>query len=458
VSVASTALGDASAGERAGASERMALGRWLRTTPGLIRVSSLVAVGCMAVTLVLGATAVAQRGEAVDSVSTSSVTQLATAGDLYASLAAADATATSALLRAGSEPEAIRERYLAELDRAESLLVEVSEGSDRSAATQQAVRAIETGLSGYVARVETARSNRRFENPVSAAYMRAASAQMRDEILPAATTIWSDAALRLGDDYAAGTSIAGIASFATAGGIALVALLGLSALVAWRTRRLLNVGVLVATILLVAVGGAALILMAEQHEALDQARVEGSDPLLLVSAASFVALQVQADVNLALAERETRTAYLTELDELTARVGGAGVQPGLLADAREMVDGIDEERAAERADAARALASVDGSFDAYLDKAQTVLASDEVDHDRAVRTALDERPGGLGFSAAVLNEHMDTALDGSRERVADAVDSTDVDPDVVVLGLAVALIAAGACALLGAQKRIGEYR
>ena len=200
VAVATVAPSEAPIIDHATASERMPLGQWLRTTPGLVRLFSIVAVVGLIAVGSPGTGALTQRRDAAESVATSSGPQLITASDLYASLSAADATASSALLRSGSRAHAeVRDRYL-ERPRAGAsrLLVDLSRALRRSRRrpTRRPGRS-RRSCPTYAGRVETARTNSRSGNPVGAAYMRAASAQMRDEILPAATTIWRDAAVRL---------------------------------------------------------------------------------------------------------------------------------------------------------------------------------------------------------------------------------------------------------------------
>ena len=200
--------------------------------------------------------------------------------------------------------------------------------------TQDATRIIETQLSAYAERVAAARTNRRLGQPVGAAYMRAASAQMRDEILPAATTVWRDAAVRLQDDYETGTSSSWPIAFGVAGGVVALGLVALSVFLTLRTRRLLNLGVLVATVLLLAAVSASLVLVAHQHDSLMRAQEDGSDPAQMLSVAHFLALQGQADANLALGEQGTGEAYVEEFQTSAARVGGAGDSPGLIDEAR----------------------------------------------------------------------------------------------------------------------------
>src|SRR3990167_4095098 len=101
----------------------MRLGRGLRATPGCLRMFSIAAVIGLAMLWVSGTSALTSRRDAARSVGLESGPQLTMANDLYSSLADADATASSALLRKGFEPQAVRERYLDDLARADRLLL-----------------------------------------------------------------------------------------------------------------------------------------------------------------------------------------------------------------------------------------------------------------------------------------------------------------------------------------------
>ena len=107
---------------------------------------------------------------------------------------------STAYLHAGLEPPALRRRYTDDLQRAGERLAALSDqglGPD----ARSAIRAIDSALPVYAGYVESARANSRHEFPLGAAYLRRASDLMRSTILPAATDLYRQAAMRLDRSY-----------------------------------------------------------------------------------------------------------------------------------------------------------------------------------------------------------------------------------------------------------------
>ena len=134
--------------------------------------------------LALGAVTAVKR-DATNSVATRDEPLMLAADQLYASLSDADAIAATTFLRGGAEPADLRARYLADVRRASAQLGALTrrvQGTTEVAAVGE----IGAGLPVYTGLIETARANNRQGFPVGAAYLRAASVQMRERILPAA--------------------------------------------------------------------------------------------------------------------------------------------------------------------------------------------------------------------------------------------------------------------------------
>ena len=102
----------------------------------------------------------------------------------------------------------------------------------------------------YAGQVESARTNNRLDHPLGAAYLRRASDSMRNSMLPAATSIYEEAARRLYDAYDEGTSARHRVTVLAVGGTVLVLLVAAQVLVALRTRRVLNLGLVGATVII----------------------------------------------------------------------------------------------------------------------------------------------------------------------------------------------------------------
>src|SRR5699024_6053459 len=113
---------------------------------------------------------------------------------------------------------------------------------------RQLVRFIQRELPVYTGMVENARANHRMSNAVSAAYMSNASAIMREEILPAASRLFTITSIRGADEQRCLTSPPWVPLL---GLLAAVIFLLLAQWWVWRfTRRRLNRGFVTATSLM----------------------------------------------------------------------------------------------------------------------------------------------------------------------------------------------------------------
>ena len=156
-----------------------------------------------------------------------------------------------------------------------------------------AIATIAQQLPVYTGLVESARTNSRLDFPVGAAYLRRASDLMRTSILPAATSVYEDAAQPPLPGLPVGHLADGWRRRARRpAGLLVVLLLGSQLLVARRTRRIVNLGLVGATVLVVALGAWALAAFDTQQDALVRSQREGSDQLVVLSTARILASAV----------------------------------------------------------------------------------------------------------------------------------------------------------------------
>src|SRR6185312_8124985 len=104
-------------------------------------------------------------------------------------------------------------------------------------------------------------------------------------ILPAAGGLYGAEARRLGHDQASGTETGGLIVTIVAFVLALAALVGAQVFVARRTRRVLNLPLIAATAILIALGAWVAIGMVRASDALVTAQRLGSDSVQVLSAA-----------------------------------------------------------------------------------------------------------------------------------------------------------------------------
>ena len=245
--------------------------------------------------------------------------------NLYGSLSDANATATTTFLVGGLEPPARRARYLRDVGIASNSLAELTRQVGGSGAARDAVATITGKLPIYTGLVEAARANNRQKLPIGAAYMRQASELMTSTILPAAGRLYTIEAQRLRDDYSTGTSTAWLIAFAAAFVVMLGLLIWAQLYLARISHRIVNVPMVVATVLVVAVGIWGILGLISSQNALSRAQRNGSDPVEVLSAARILVSRAQSDESLTLIARGGDT---TDPADFTAVIGALGSPNG----------------------------------------------------------------------------------------------------------------------------------
>jgi hypothetical protein len=417
-----------------------------RTTPGRLRTTMVVLVAAAIVAGLVAGRAADTRRSAAEAVATQDEPLMVQADGLYASLSDADATAAATFLTGGLESPVRRQRYLADIRRASlqlSALTRRVQGSPEAAA---AVAEVAAQLPVYTGLMETARANNREGFPVGAAYLRQASDVMRQRILPAAGRLYAVEARRLGDHQAQGTARGGLVAALAVCVAALVLLVLAQVVLARRTHRILNVPLVVATVVLVALSAWLALAMTAAQSALASAQRNGSDSVQVLSAARILALRAQADESLALAARGGGDRYVADFAVVARALERPG---GLFADGARLarrsgstgqVDAVSAGWRRYRA-AHRQVATLqaDGRFGAAILRAVGP---------RAKEPALVDR----------VNRGFNTAIAAAQARFERAAGDATSALRGLGLGIPLLIVATAALAIIGLQRRIDEYR
>ncbi len=233
----------------AGAVTTARSGRFSRT-PARLRLAAMLGVLASLLVAVVGLGTGLAQSQAL-SAAADDTGQQVRALQVRNDLVAADATATNAFLVGGREPVEQRARYDDSLAAASGGLVAVA-GADRGDAAR--LGAVSTGVTTYSGLVEQARANNRQGFPVGAAYLEAASQELRASALPGIDEVVTANDERVSDAFA----VAGRAMLAMlALVVGIMALVAVQVWLARRTHRRLNGGLVIATVVLV-VGGIVL--------------------------------------------------------------------------------------------------------------------------------------------------------------------------------------------------------
>lgn len=444
--------GSANAPELAAPSPPRSLAR--RKIPGITRADTTPArlrtwaAGLLVASLLWGVVAawtVAQHASATGNVVTVSEPLSLDAQQIYRSLSDADATEAAAFLSGGLEPLALRARYQADIAQAARHLEAATAVAGQSAA-QPRLAILSAGFPVYAGLVETARADNRLGLPLGAAYLREASGLMRARLLPAARDLYAleTAQLAAADQQATGLPYAAVAA-------ALIAALLLSGGQWWlarRTHRVINVGLLAASI--AGIVSLAWLLgaftVARTH--LIAARDHGSVPVEALARADIAVLRAHADESLTLIDRGGDDSYQRDFLLLEKRLGpGRGT---LLTDAAAAARGSP---GGPQATAALSDAP------AWFERHQAVRALDDSgNYTAAVRSALGRGQTGSGTWFVVVETDLIRAIAADQGSFRSAAQQgrdalAGLEAGMIVLSL---VMAAGC--VWGISRRLAEYR
>lgn len=413
-------------------------------TPGRFRrIAALLLILLLSAGSV-GVWAASVRSEAIDEIAARVEPLSADATELYRSLADADAMAAGGLLAAGTDPAPFRERYEANIAQAMASLLRASTQAD-DPVTSDRVSDLGELVPVYAGLVEQARAHSQLGSPASAAYLATASDLMRSTILPEAEALQRSQADRLDAEYqrAGSLPVAG----AVLVGAALLGLVWAQVVVARRTRRVFNLGLVASTAVVLCALVWWTVAGTVSGDYLRSSQAHSQTVTDALAPAQIAALQARGSETLALAAGLNSEKDFDARMTLLARDNGAG---GALGAAlrfapdpagRGLVDAaISETRAYMVAhDQVRRLADA-GSPDA------------------AVEFALAAEPASAAATFARLDAALAEAVAYERVGFAEAIDRAHGWRAGLVIGTGLLALAAAGAALFGIAQRLREYR
>ncbi|MGW4521701.1 hypothetical protein [Amycolatopsis sp. NPDC004378] len=419
------------------------------TTPGRLTV---IAVGLVLLSLVAGLVAtlsVQNRDDTITGVIDHREPLAAASQQVYRSLSDADATAASAFLSIGTEPPELRQRYERDIAEAGAALAKAASDAADVADAAGPVDTLNQSLPVYTGLVETARANNRLGYPVGASYLREASELMRAKVLPAAQDLYRVDTERLIDEQDSATGFPWLATILM---LALLAALIVTQVhLTRRTNRLLNVGLVVATVAVVVslLWGAVALLF--QGSLVGSGQDDGSHRVDVLVRARIAALQARADETLTLVARGDGAAYEKDFGANAAQLVGPDGQGGLLGEARGLIQ--DGEGAAKVADATKAAND-------WLKAHKQVRTQDDAgQYQDAVDTAVvEDKQDGSAPAFRRLDDSLQAAIDVGRQEFLDDTHNGDRALTLLAPGLAVLAIVAAAGVTMGIRERLREYR
>lgn len=371
-------------------------------------------------------------------VATSTGEVLIATQQVSASFAEADAAAVSVHLAGADGNREQRRLFEQATDRATSSLERVARlvGDDEPSHT--ALQNIAANTTEYAGLIEAARLSSIEDLSGADAVLGTASSLNRNQISPDVDTIARRAAARFDDQTSSGWYAVAIIVLA----VALAVLIGAQVVLNRQFRRLVNIPLALATVIVLLLAGASLRGYTTQQRAFDDADTEAFDAIQLSEQIQQTAYRHRALGTSAVLDGSP----VGELVDLEAAMGDGTGSFGLLAEARRVASS-DRERATVDEILAR--------WERYLDesiRSQQALAGDDIDGAQSIIQ------GSANSAFNGFNTTVEAALLDNREQflaqLDTASDSLQWLREMILAGSLVAAL----CAWWGFAQRIGEYR
>ncbi len=412
------------------------------STPRRFRIWSLIALAFIVLFGVISSIGAFIMTNSANRIVDNSAPVLIAVQDVQASLAEANSAATAAFLSGAQEDPQQRRLYEQAINRASSQIEETARliGDDEGA--HDSLKSLTTNLTRYSGLVEASRLANREGLDQAGDLLSEALSLTTNEMRSELDVVSAAARTQLGDDFDAPVVFFGLSLMALL--VALAVLVILQIIMMRKTRRLLNLPLLAATILVIAAFGWMLVGVFNNDVEYSAATEGGSDQIELIS-------QIQS------------TAYDFNTAQSLSLISG------------ERFDQFDQDLAAERlevnADRLSLFSAVQNGADSNREQAaanemivrwqryrtESALVAELVDagDDEAARQ-IAQGPAATAFVG--FNTAVESVLLDNREQFTAGVDQARKSYDWLQYGMVVLPLLAALAALWGFQVRINEYR
>ena len=284
-------------------------------------------IGLLVASLAWGAVtawAVIQHSSAAHDVVATSEPLSLSAQRMYLSLSDADVTATSAFLARINEPLPQRQRYAADIAQAATDLSSLRNAAATSSNRQllSSLAAVSAGLPLYTSYVAQAQTERSLGWLLTASsLMQVASEEMHVTLLPAAQKIYQQENAALTASSAQATGLPWIVVVVVLAIVLGAVLFGVQRWLTKRTHRIVNYGLLAASVVLVATVVWLAVAFVVARSDLQRGVGHGSAPAELLAQASIDTQQARGDQVLNLISRSGQAPFVQDFDSLRAALG-----------------------------------------------------------------------------------------------------------------------------------------
>lgn len=419
----------------------------LRTTPGRLRAARALLLALCLVAGAVGVYSARARVDATTEIDRRAGRLSADTIDVYRSLAAADAAVAAEFLSidARADDREARQAYDDAIREAAESLANAGGLVGEEGLTAKGIADITSRLPVYTELVGRARAR---GVPAGLDSLREASALMQTSILRQAETLQRSEARRLDAEYRRAGALPTTAL--TACLLTLVALAGVQLALFRRTRRILNVGLVASSALIIGALVWSAIALSVSRDHLDSSRRHSESVTDALGVAQIAALQARANEMLGLAtDTSAYEADFWAKTQVLSRDEGVG---GALGAARHLVPDLEGRQLVERA------VGETRSWEAAHRRVEALRKDGR--RAQAVASAIDRKGDPAGSAAAFekLNGTLANAVKADDDAFARDIRRADGALAGLVFGTGALALAAAAAAAWGIGRRLEEYR
>lgn len=292
---------------------------FLRATPGRIAVLAVIVIAAVLTVGVAASATAADRQRELQTLRSHTEPLADAAQRIYSALSSANTTAATAFLAGGVEPREVRDRYDAAVGEASAGLVTASNGvSPNDIQSLTLLTDLSNQLAVYTGMMGTARAANRDGRPIGVAYLSESSTLLQQSMLPDAERLYRTQA---GAVMASGRSAAAPPVLIAGAALAVGLLLFAQVFIARRSHRRINPGLLLASVLMMALAVWLTVAGLVVTHAVNGARAAGGEPLESAVTARILVQQARADEILGLLKRGSDTLSDIRFEERTTQVG-----------------------------------------------------------------------------------------------------------------------------------------
>lgn len=371
------------------------------------------------------------------------------ASDFHQALSAADSAGASEFVarqqNRATDRVAFETTYESSIIDANSALAKLTAGAEGTDNPHKnLLSALPGQLSEYSVLVESARAyNRSGNKGVATTYQLLAADTMRESLLPAADTLrnWTSGRLIAEEDDASKAPVVEI----VIGALLIAALLGVQVYLVRRTNRLLNVGLVVATVAAVAMLVWTLFAVITSGQYAEASKQQGTEALNALGLARSTALQARGNETLVVVANAGEQGY-SQYENAFKKASDDVVGPDNLLNRakatdveRTVQDSIDR-------------ASTD--TEKWVAEHESIRSASLQDEGKAAKILFDKTGANVSRVDDSLSEGLDIVRVRFNSYITNGIGSlTWMMAGIAVLGF---LVAAGAA--LGLWQRVREYR